>query len=258
MKVRAKDFRGIEISWEIYSGVSILIGEHGSGKTRLLNMIGTFRDALFLDRATTGIDASISTLGGCTLSLTDGKLSATCDGLDTNVETWTASHIWLSSAMRTFQYVGQERHGGMAIRDGEFPWVVDQFNRCFPSGPGREFLEQGRVLPEKMTTAQKLCLSYLWALARSTAGSVVALDDVNLHPSSSRTLIEICREISADRTIIIATQSHAVMDEFRSEPGRVFVTRKHCGEFPTALDRLHDREWLAHFSIGDLYDRGEI
>jgi hypothetical protein len=60
-------------------------------------------------------------------------------------------------------------------------------------------------------------------------------------------------------TIILTTHSPVVMNEFKGYEDQFYVLRQRSAELvPCALDELHDPNWLAHFVLGDLYERSEI
>jgi hypothetical protein len=48
------------------------------------------------------------------------------------------------------------------------------------------------------------------------------------------------------------------LDEFKEEPGSVFVMEHGREDRPVPLTELFDPEWLARFSLGRLYEHGEF
>ncbi len=105
-------------------------------------------------------------------------------------------------------------------------------------------------------------LLHLTAVAGAAEGAIVAIDEMEnqLHPHAIRSILEAMREVSAEKnlTVLLTTHSPVLMNAFKDEPHRFFVTQISEKPQPTALDKLQDPEWLAHFSLGDLYDRLEI
>lgn len=106
-------------------------------------------------------------------------------------------------------------------------------------------------------------LLHLAALASANEGGLVAIDEpeTSLHPALIRDLLVAMRDWSAERdvTVLLATHSPVLLDQFRGEPDQVYVMQDDgAGELPAALDRLKKREWLDHYSLGDLYASEEV
>ncbi|MBK7758737.1 MAG: AAA family ATPase [Deltaproteobacteria bacterium] len=156
----------------------------------------------------------------------------------------------------------------------QFAWVLKQAIRAFPDVLADiEFAEDGSALlfPADSRSADDTLplhlapdglirgLLVLTAVAGAPDGSVVAIDDVEeaLHPYAIRSILESVREWSDehDLTVIFTTHSPIVMNEFSSEPDRVFVLEPNAAKKPIALDKLKNPDWLAMFSLGELYDR---
>jgi predicted ATPase len=106
-----------------------------------------------------------------------------------------------------------------------------------------------------------VCLSLLTAIASVKRG-VVAIDEPenSLHPELIRRMIELMREWSRthETTVLLATHSPVVLNEFRDEPEKVFVMQPGRDHLPVRLDELKKREWLEHFALGDLYVQNEV
>ena len=49
-----------------------------------------------------------------------------------------------------------------------------------------------------------------------------------------------------------------ILDEFKQEPGSVFVMEHGLENRPVPLTELFEPEWLARFSLGRLYEHGEF
>ena len=124
-----------------------------------------------------------------------------------------------------------------------------------------------RDLPEPMPLTfvpdgLLVAMLHLAAVAGSPGHSFIAIDDFEnyLHPYAIRSLIENIRGWAdrRDLSVLLATHSPVVLDEFRTDPSRVFVIDSESPSKPIALAHLRDPEWLAHFSLGDLYSQLEF
>lgn len=155
----------------------------------------------------------------------------------------------------------------------QFAWVLKQAIRAFPDVLADiEFDEQGSAhlypvdsqspddtLPLHLAPDGLIRgLLVLTAVAGAPAGSVVAIDDVEeaLHPHAIRSILASVREWSDahDVTVIFTTHSPVVLNGFRKEPGQVYVLQPGRVLQPAPLTELHDEDWLAACSLGDLYD----
>jgi predicted ATPase len=110
------------------------------------------------------------------------------------------------------------------------------------------------LLPDGFLVA----LIHLCAVASSVRGGVLAIDEAEnaLHPYSIRRLMDAFREWSDahDVTVLLATHSPVILDTFKELPDKVFVMEPGHEVLPVPLDQLKKRSWLAHFSLGDLYE----
>ncbi|MFE8602910.1 AAA family ATPase [Archangium violaceum] len=104
-------------------------------------------------------------------------------------------------------------------------------------------------------------LIHLCAIASAGPGGVLAIDEPEnaLHPYSIRRLMDAFREWSDahDVTVLLATHSPVILDTFKELPEKVFVMEPEQEVLPVPLDQLKKRSWLAHFSLGDLYEHLE-
>ncbi len=106
-----------------------------------------------------------------------------------------------------------------------------------------------------------LAMLHLTAVASTVGGGVVAIDEFEngLHPEAISSLLERLRDWADEQqlTVLLATHSQTVMNEFQKEKDHVFVLEvdQGEGEWPVRLTERVDREWLAHFSLGDRYGR---
>lgn len=162
--------------------------------------------------------------------------------------------------------------------DDRFNWVLDRIKRAFPGvvediefDPPIGEIVPARFYPPGERTGLPMSraadgflvgLLHLTAVAGADEGAIIAIDEMEnqLHPHAIRSILAAMREIAEKKnlTVILTTHSPVLMNEFRDEPHRFFVTDLSDRVQPTALDKLQDPEWLAHFSFGDLYDRLEI
>lgn len=107
-----------------------------------------------------------------------------------------------------------------------------------------------------------IALLHLAAVASTGPAGVVAIDEMEngLHPYAIRALMDAMRGWAAQTgiSIVLATHSPVVLDQFKGNPDHVLVMEPGREPLPTRLDELHDPEWLAHFSLGDLYAHDEF
>jgi predicted ATPase len=112
-----------------------------------------------------------------------------------------------------------------------------------------------RAVSEGMLTM----LLHLCAVASTPDGGMVAIDEPenSLSPYGVRIFLEHTRERAAKRdlTVLLATHSPALLNHFKDEPENVWVMDPEHDVTPKALTELHDEDWIARFSIGDLYAR---
>ncbi len=105
-------------------------------------------------------------------------------------------------------------------------------------------------------------LLHLTAVAGAAKGSFIAIDDFgnDLHPYAIRELTEAFRDWAEERDLIVCLASHSpvLLDEFRGQPGSVFVMEPGLENRPVPLTELYEPDWLARFSLGSLYGHGEF
>lgn len=106
------------------------------------------------------------------------------------------------------------------------------------------------------------CLIHFASLASSDPGAIIAIDEPenSLHPALIRELLAAMRDWSAEHsvTVVCATHSPAVLDQFANEPEQVYVMEPGRSPLPVPLDQLKKREWLKHYALGDLYSHSEV
>jgi predicted ATPase len=124
----------------------------------------------------------------------------------------------------------------------------------------------GRVVTPKPDTSYPItfapngllvALLHLCAVASVPDNGVVAIDEVenSLHPYAIKHLIEAFRTWASktNSTVLLATHSPVVLDQFRECPEQVFVMERGQETNPVPLSQVRDPEYLSHFSLGDLY-----
>ena len=103
-------------------------------------------------------------------------------------------------------------------------------------------------------------LLHLSAVASIGRGATVAIDEFenSLHPHAIRILIEHIRQRAAkmDLTVLLASHSPVVLDQFHDCPSQAVVMDP--ANPPTPLDKIEDPDWLAQFSLGELYANENI
>lgn len=158
---------------------------------------------------------------------------------------------------------------------GQFDWVMAEARRAFPGiigtiefdrglpylfRPGANDPSEG-LLPNRAADGMLTGLLHLTALAGAKDGSLLAFDEVEnqLHPHAIRSIIAAMRRQADERdlTIVLTTHSPVVLNQFRDEPGQVFVLGH--GEpdlkVPASMTELHTEEWIAQAKLGSLYER---
>jgi predicted ATPase len=160
------------------------------------------------------------------------------------------------------------------LSDHEYRWtfVIERLREAFPGffrtfdfepagnvislvvrAPGRPALR-----PNDWPNGFFALLLNLCGVAGSDASGIVAFDEPEtaLHPSLIRFCLEAFREWSVEHgvTVLLATHSPVVLDGFAAQPDQVYVMEAGHERLPVRLDELKQRDWLRHFSLGDLYE----
>jgi len=117
------------------------------------------------------------------------------------------------------------------------------------------------LIPSLLPDGFLVMLLHLCAIASAPPGSTIAIDEPEnaLHPFAIRRLMDAAREWSDAHavTVLLATHSPVILDTFKELPDKVFVMEPGHEVLPVSLDRIKGRDWLAHFSLGDLYEHLE-
>jgi predicted ATPase len=164
------------------------------------------------------------------------------------------------------------------IRHGrKFEWVLQETRRAFPDGLGALEFDRGLPFlfrpgdtdpadglpPERAADGLLTGLLHLTAVAGAADGSLIAFDELEnqLHPHAIRSILAAMRKQAEERdlTILLTMHSPVAMNEFKGHEDQFYVLRQDSPDpVPCALDELYDPDWLAHFVLGDLYEREEI
>jgi predicted ATPase len=161
---------------------------------------------------------------------------------------------------------------GRKEHEDRWLFVRDGLRECFPElFEDLEFLAAGQTVtvqfffrglqqPVEAYSAPHgllVTLLHLCAIASTPDHCAVAIDEPEngLHPYAIRTLMDLARARAAarDLTILLATHSPVVLNTFNTEPERVYIMEPGHEVLPIALSEHSNPEWLAHFSLGDLY-----
>lgn len=184
----------------------------------------------------------------------DTCLSSDAKNLFTVLKNWTLDGDY--SERREFVLRSMEELFPSSFRRLDFSQAGSRTSASVLSRLGKE-----RLLPTDWSDGFFCCLAMLTGLA-SVQGGVCAIDEPenSLHPELIRRMLELMREWSRkhETTVILATHSPVVLNEFREEPEKVFVMQPGRAQLPVRLDELKKREWLEHFALGDLYVQNEV
>lgn len=177
---------------------------------------------------------------------------------------WSTLHQWKLSPRRfqdQFQWVLQQASRAFPelIVDLEFDALPTPIPRLYP--PDTENADDW--IPIGLAADGLICgLLLLTAVAGAKEGSVLAFDEMenHLHPHAIRAILQAMREKAEERnlTIILTTHSPVVMNTFKGREDNFYILGSNHQTLPQPLNAAYDSEWLAHFSLGDLYDYEEI
>ena len=160
-----------------------------------------------------------------------------------------------------------------------FEWVREHARRAFPDvlaelefEPAGGFVLGSVISPNSPEEPLPFGLAadglltgllHLTAVAGMEPGNVVAIDEMetHLHPHAIRSVLSSMRERAEEHglNVVLTTQSPVVLDEFDDCPERLFVLERDGeGPAPTPVTQLRDEQWLANFSLGELYERQDF
>ncbi len=161
-----------------------------------------------------------------------------------------------------------------------FRWVVEALRDAFPDlvldlefDLGEQAVD-GRFYPPSARDAKDslplrlaadgllVGILHLTAVAGAEEGSILAIDEMEnqLHPHAIRSILASMREMADERelTVVLTTHSPVVMNAFKGHEDQFYVLESGHEVLPISLDQAKDPDWLAHFSLGDLYDREDL
>ena len=125
----------------------------------------------------------------------------------------------------------------------------------------REGREEGTPLSHEANGVLALML-LLAQLAAAPDHGIVAIDEPEhaLHPFAIRAFIRLARTWARqhDLAVVLTTHSPVLLDAFQGEPERIFVLDRGSEVLPVRLDQLRNRDWLAEYTLGELYVNGEF
>ena len=109
-------------------------------------------------------------------------------------------------------------------------------------------------------TLRLLCL--LAVLLDPAPPSLICIEEpeTGLHPDAIRIVAEILEEAATRTQLVITTHSPALVDALTSRPEAIVVCERDLDGF-TELRRLRRNEldeWLEKYTLGDLWQKGEI
>jgi predicted ATPase len=99
-------------------------------------------------------------------------------------------------------------------------------------------------------------LLHLVAVCSVPDGGILGIDEPEhcLHPYAIRILIEALRDRAMEHhlTVLLATHSPFILNEFKEELHRVYVMEENQPEQIISLDKLKEPNWIKQFKLGDL------
>lgn len=107
-----------------------------------------------------------------------------------------------------------------------------------------------------------VALLHLTALASTDPNDLIAIDEPEnaLHPFAIKILLERMRAWAGRKqvTVLLATHSPVIINAFDETPEQLYVMEPGQSPSPRAVVDIKERDWLAHFALGDLYMREEF
>jgi predicted ATPase len=174
--------------------------------------------------------------------------------------------------LRTWRDRREDRPRFEFVHEGlraAFPGVYHDLDFVAGQTVSANVYRSGDETPTPISHEANGLLSMLVALAQIAAteeGGLVAIDEPenSLHPYAIRRFVRLSRAFARQRgfTVVLTTHSPVLLDEFNGEPDRVFVLdrdeMKQGKALPMPLDELRLREWLANYTLGELYAGGDF
>lgn len=140
---------------------------------------------------------------------------------------------------------------------------IDAIDVGIEGGTVQLFLREGDVtIPATRLsdgTLRYICL--LVILCHPDPPPLVCIEEpeLGLHPDLLPNLADLLREASAKSQLVVTTHSDVLVDKLTDTPESVVVCEKQDGQ--TRLQRLDAadlKHWLARYSLGELWTRGEL
>jgi len=157
-----------------------------------------------------------------------------------------------------------------------FEFVLSTLREAFPHVNKLDFEQAGQTVTvavldkryagkktpiSRESTGFLTALLHLCAIASCSKGGLVTLDELetSLHPRAIKVLLSAFRSWAKehDLSIVLATQSETVLDQFQEEPEKIQVLEPKMSPGPKPLTELYEPEWLKQFSLGDLFGQLE-
>ncbi len=209
------DVRGlfgyVDVSWELESGVNILSGGNGSGKSTILRALGQKL-----------VEGAIQTSGGAPIASVDIQVS---DG-----ELTPQDVVVVNRQLGSMEYRGAEAQRVTRERFELFCDVFDEFLVASPKSIDRQrwqdeielrdlsFIierDKGQVSIEFewLSAGEQLALSLMWAVAERPEAKVLILDEpeISLSIEWQRIFLESILRLSPKLQVIVATHSPALI-----------------------------------------------
>jgi predicted ATPase len=141
-----------------------------------------------------------------------------------------------------------------------FPGVYDGIDFDAGQTITARVYRPGSESPNPISHEANGVLSMLMLLAQVASadrGGIVAIDEPEhaLHPFAIRRFVDRTRAWARQHelTILLTTHSPVLLNQFNAEPEHVFVLERGYEVLPVRLDELRDRNWLASYTIGELF-----
>lgn len=239
-----RNFRNLrDVEWSP-SGVCLLVGPNGSGKSSILGALDIGRRGGVGSAPHAGLSA-----GDIELRVDVGSSGAASSSDDKSERGSLAELVHVHGSRRL-------------VSARELTLVVDAARDAFPDHEIDAEMMTINGLPVGFASDGVLDgVFYLAAVAAAKVGSIVAVDDfgANIHPHAIRSIVESMRTMADERdlTIVLATHSSVAMNAFKGHEDQIYVLDG-SGTSPETLADLRGSDWLAHFSLGDLYEHEDF
>lgn len=108
-------------------------------------------------------------------------------------------------------------------------------------------------------TLRYLCLLAILCHPKPPPLVCIEEPELGLHPDIMPTLVDLLRDASSRCQLIVTTHSEALVEALTDMPESVIVCEKHQGQSVLRrLDRNELSDWLEHYSLGELWRKGEL